>query len=67
MANPKIHPIGLKRTAASIAANHGDKGAIIISSGEEGVRVGVYGLSDREIQDALCVAIHYNFCMMGED
>ena len=63
----KVTPIDLKRMANSIASNYGDKGAIVISVGGDGVRIGVNGLSDREIQDALCVAIHYNFCMMEED
>lgn len=65
--NNKIQPLDLKRTAAAIASNHGDKGAIVITMGEEGIRVGVHGLSDKEIQDALCVVIHYNFCFMGKD
>ncbi len=60
----KVIPTGLKHNAASIARNYGDKGAIVITVGDEGIRIGVHGLSDRDIQDALCVAIHYNFCMM---
>jgi hypothetical protein len=53
-----VRPIGLQDTAAAIARNYGDRGAIIITSGEEGIRVGVYGLDLREAQDALCTAIY---------
>jgi len=49
--------------ARSIAATYGDKGAIVLTVGAEGIRVGVFGLDAREIQDALCVGIHYNFEM----
>ena len=59
----KIEPIGgLKQMAASIAASYGDKGAIVLTWSDEGVRVGVSGLSHEETEKALCVAIHYNFC-----
>jgi len=59
----KIAPVDLKRMARSIAATYGDKGAIVLTVGAEGIRVGVFGLDAREIQDALCVGIHYNFEM----
>jgi len=55
-----IKPIALKNMARSIARSYGDKGAIIITHGEEGTRVGCWGLTDRETQEALCVGIHYN-------
>jgi hypothetical protein len=58
-APANICPIDLRRTAAAIAANYGDKGAIIITSGEEGIRVGLHGLDGQEAQEALCVAIFY--------
>lgn len=58
-ANDVIRPMDLKRTAASIASNYGDKGAIVITSGDEGVRIGVSGLDDRDLQDALCIAIYH--------
>lgn len=58
-----IVPIhGLRTSAKAIAAAYGDDGAIAISVGKEGVRIGVEGLTPQQIQDALCVAIHYNFC-----
>ncbi len=46
--------------ARSIAASYGDKGAIVLTVSEEGIRIGVQGLTDREVQEALCVGIHYN-------
>ncbi len=59
----KIRPMKLERMARSIARTYGDKGALILTVGEHGIRVGVHGLNAREIQDALCVGIHYNFVM----
>jgi hypothetical protein len=59
----KVAPLDLERMARSIAATYGDKGAIVLTVGAEGTRVGVFGLDAREIQDALCVGIHYNFEM----
>jgi hypothetical protein len=53
---------GLRTTAKAIAARYGDEGAIVISVGKEGVRIGVEGLTPEQIQTALCTAIHYNFC-----
>lgn len=61
--NAKISAVDLKRMERSIASSYGDKGAIVLTVGERGVRIGVHGLTDREIQDALCVGIHYNFVM----
>jgi hypothetical protein len=59
----KVRPLDLKHMARSISQSYGDKGAIVLSVGTDGVRVGVYGLDAKEIQDALCVGIHYNFVM----
>jgi hypothetical protein len=56
---PNVRPFDLKRIAASVSRNYGDKGAIVITSGEDGIRVGVHGLDLREAQDALCVAIYH--------
>ncbi len=61
-----ITAIDLKRMAGSIAAGYGDKGAVVITCGPDGFRIGVSGLTHRELQDALCVANHYNFCHMEE-
>ncbi len=50
--------------AKAIAATHGDKGAIIITFGDNGVRIGVHGLSFKETEEALCLGIHHNFLQM---
>ena len=57
VANQLTH----REMAGSIAASYGDKGAIVITVGDEGVRIGIEGLTQHQIQDALCTAIHYNF------
>jgi hypothetical protein len=57
----KVQPVDLIRMARSIAQSYGDKGAVVLSVGDDGVRIGVHGLNAKEIQDALCVGIHYNF------
>jgi hypothetical protein len=57
----KVHPVDLERMARSIAQAYGDKGAIVITVGKDGVRIGIHGLEAREIQDALCVGLFYNF------
>ena len=56
---PEIKPLDLTRMAASISSSYGDKGAIIITSGNDGVRIGVHGLDGQEIQEALCIAIYH--------
>jgi hypothetical protein len=56
---PIIRPIDLKTMAASVSRSYGDKGAIVITSGDDGIRVGVYGLELSEAQEALCVAIYH--------
>ncbi len=63
----KIRPIDLERTAAAIAKNYGDKGAAIVTFGEEGVRVGVSNLTPDELREALCVAVHYSFVFEDGD
>ena len=57
----KVANLPLRKMAKSIASNYGDDGAIIITVGKEGVRVGVEGLTNQQVQDALCIAINYNF------
>jgi hypothetical protein len=54
-----VRPMPLKKMAASIAATYGDDGAIIITRGPDGIRVGVHGLDGQELQEALCVAIYH--------
>jgi hypothetical protein len=53
-----VQPFDLKTMAASVSRSYGDKGAIVITSGDEGIRVGVHGLDLDEAKDALCVAIY---------
>ena len=53
--------------ASAIASGYGDPEAIVISVGSVGVRIGVDGLTPQQIQDALCVALHYNVCFSGDD
>lgn len=67
MAGQKVRPLDLQRTAASIAANYGDKGALVISYGDEGIRIGTEGLSAEEIRESLCAAIHYSYVFEGAD
>jgi hypothetical protein len=61
MASPNeeghVRPLQLTKMAESISRSYGDKGAIIITSGDDGIRVGVHGLDLNEAKDALCVAI----------
>lgn len=54
-----IRPLDLRRTAAAIASNYGDDGAIVITRGKDGIRVGVHNLAPSDLQDVLCVAIHH--------
>lgn len=54
-----VRPLDLTKMAASISTSYGDKGAIVITSGEDGIRVGVHNLDLRELQDALCAAIYH--------
>jgi len=46
--------------AGSVAAECKDKGAVVISYGEDGVRIGVENLTPEELREALCTAIHYS-------
>jgi hypothetical protein len=64
--NAKVRPMKLRHTAAAIARNYGDKGAVIISVGENGTRIGVENLTPAEVRDALCAAIHYSFVFEGD-
>ena len=56
-----IRPLGLRHTAAAVARNYGDKGAVIISVGDDGTRIGVENLTPEELREALCTVIHYSF------
>lgn len=60
MATPaNVTPLDLQRLAASISRSYGDDGAIIITKGKEGYRVGVHNLDLDEAKDALCLAIYH--------
>ena len=64
---PSVMNMPLAKTARAIARQHGHDGAIIITKSSDDVyHVGLSGLTDRQIQDALCVGIHLNFTMMEE-
>ena len=54
-------PKGLDDLAAIAAADHGDKGGIVITLGTRGVRIGASGLTGDELRKALCTAIHYTY------
>ncbi|MEE9250833.1 MAG: hypothetical protein V3U93_06870 [Alphaproteobacteria bacterium] len=56
-----ITPIDLRRTARALAANYGDKGAVVITVSDDGVRIGTEGLTPDELRHALFVAINYTF------
>jgi hypothetical protein len=57
----KVNPLPLMKQANAIASSYGDKGAIILTYSEDGIRIGTHGLNDREIQETLCVGIYYNY------
>jgi hypothetical protein len=59
--------INLRGIAGTVAAECKDKGAIVISYGEEGIRIGVENLTPEEVREALCTAIHYSYVFENED
>ena len=61
-----VHPINLRRMAKSIASSRGEKGAVIITFGDEGYSFGVEGMSPEEVEQAACILIHQNF-LVSED
>jgi hypothetical protein len=60
-AETSVHTLPLRRTARSIAANSGNKGAIVITLGKDGIHVAADGLNPEEVREALCTAIHASF------
>ena len=54
-----VRPMDLRRTAAAIASNYGDDGAVIITRGKDGIRIGVHNIEPSDLQDMLCVAIYH--------
>jgi hypothetical protein len=57
----KKRPTGLDDLAAIAAAEHGDKGGVVITLGAGGVHIGASGLTPDELRKALCTAIHYTY------
>ena len=53
--------ISLRGLAGTVAAECNDKGAVVISFGDAGVRIGVENLTPEELREALCTAIHYSY------
>ena len=51
----------LRVLAGTIAAECADKGAIVITLGKEGIRIGTEDLTPTELREALCTAIHYSY------
>jgi hypothetical protein len=56
-----VHALPLRKTARAIAANTGNKGAIVITLGQNGIHVAADGLNPEEVREALCTAIHASF------
>jgi len=56
-----VTELSLRGLAKTIATECKDKGAVVISYGNEGVRIGVENLTPEELREALCVAIHYSY------
>ena len=54
-----VRPLALMTIAESVSRSYGDKGAIVITSGDDGIRLGIYGLDLNDAKDALCVAIYH--------
>jgi hypothetical protein len=60
--------LNLRGIAQTVAAECGDKGAVVISFGEGGnVRIGVENLKPEELREALCTAIHYSYVFEEKD
>jgi hypothetical protein len=58
---PSVRPLSLRHTAAAIARNYGDKGAVVITLGTDGVRIGTENLTPSELREVLSIAIHYSY------
>lgn len=66
VAKESVRPLDLQRTAAAIAQSYGDKGAIVISYGPQGIRIGAKGIEPAELREALCLAMHYSYAFEDE-
>jgi hypothetical protein len=58
--------INLRGLAGTVAAECSDKGAVVLSYGETGIRIGVENLTPEELREALCTAIHYSYVFEEE-
>ena len=54
-----VRPAGLRHIAAAIATKYGDDAAVVMTSGKDGIRIGIHNLGPSELQDMLCVAIYH--------
>lgn len=59
--------INLQGLAGTVAAECQDKGAVVISYGKQGVRIGVENLTPTELREALCTAIHYSYVFENDE
>ena len=62
----RIGVLNLRGIAQTVAQECGDKGCVVISFGDEGVRIGVENLKPEELREALCTAIHYSYVFEDE-
>ena len=63
----KMRPLSLRHTAGAVARNYGDKGAVVITYGSDGIRIGTENLTPSELREALCTAIHYSYVFEDSD
>jgi hypothetical protein len=61
-----VRPLPLRKMARSIASNYGDKGAVVITYGADGIRIGVENLTPDELREVLCTAINYSYVFESE-
>lgn len=63
-ASTKTTNMPLRKMALAIARQYQHDGAILITKSADGYHIGVSGLTDQEVQEALCVGIHHNILML---
>ncbi len=61
MASEKTFEIDFLKLAGRVAAECQDKGAVVISYGDKGIRIGVENLTGEELREALSTAIAYSY------
>jgi hypothetical protein len=66
MISGAVRPLSLSHAAAALARNYGDKGAVVISFGDEGTRIGVGNLAPEELREALRIAMLCSFALENE-